>query len=54
MFKYLHDVEALFIVTINACITRRYIAFRFRTQEQRVKAINFDICKWPPKTNWLP
>jgi len=28
-------------------ITRRY-AFRFGTQDQRLKAVNFDVCKGPP------
>jgi len=41
------DVEQL--VKLLMCLYARRRSFRFRTREQRVKTVNFDVCKNPPK-----
>jgi len=40
---FAHDVELL--VELLVCVS----AFYFRTQEQTVKTVNFDVCKNTPK-----
>jgi len=42
--KILHDIVAL-VALLNHGHTRRYNAFRFRTPEQRVKVVDFDVCQ---------
>ena len=41
--KLLDDVQALVALLMHA-YTRRY-CIRFKTPEQKVKAVNFDVCK---------
>jgi len=45
--KFLHYVDVLLPLLMRAFI--RPIVFRFRTPEQRVKAVNFEVCKMPQK-----
>jgi len=45
--KCLHDVEAL--VPLLMLAIQGDSAFRLETPEQRVKAINFEVCKNPQK-----
>jgi len=40
--KCLHDVEALVLTVAHL---QDYVAFLFGMPEQRVKAVNFDVCK---------
>jgi len=44
-----NDVEALVLRSMHAC-TKRY-CICFGTEEQRVKAVNFDFCKNDSKIN---
>jgi len=43
---FLHYVETLVPLLIHA--------FCFETPDQRVKVVNFDVCKKGPKINCLP
>jgi len=45
--KFLHDVELL--VPLLMRVHQDDIALRFETPEQRVKTVNFDVCKNRPK-----
>jgi len=39
---------------ISIMHTQGVTAFRFRTPEQRVKVVDFDVCQNSKKINWLP
>jgi len=45
--EFLHHVDALLQLLMHA-FTKRYCIL-FRTAEQRVKAVNFNVCKKPSK-----